>query len=722
MFSAWNSRLSLRCGISRTALASVALFSAVHPLRAQVPDRSLRALTIDRDLSVENFDDSVWNTASSATDLRQQEPEAGRPASLSTEARVIATPEALLLRFTMEEPASEFVAHELRRDAILAADDRICFVLDTYRDLRNAYAFCTNPNGIRVDGLITAEQDPSLDWDTVWDVRVRRTATGWDALFRIPFSALNYSGGSAPWGFNFSRDIRSRAEVDRWSGWRRPYTLAKVSQAGVLTGLPPMRSRRLRSLTPYASGAFDRRKNPSESDLLGRAGLDFRYGLSSSTEADLTVNTDFSETESDAQQFNFGRTALFFPEKRAFFLQRAPIFAFGSERTTLPFFSRRIGLKGDDAPVSIPIDAGVKLTGRVGNTDVGALAVQTRAAAGEPRTDFLVGRLQQDLGRSSYLGALVTDIERPNAEPARRSSRTFGADGAISITPEWTSTGYYVRTQNRGRNDRTAAWHGDLSYAGEYANGRVERTDIGSGYDPHMGFVSQNGIRSTFVDFELTPRPHALGLRNLSFETFYSFRYNEDHSLNEREYQYTMRAEWQNGAYSDNDIVDVFDENLTAPLELTNAVTIPIGVYHFARHQIAFGTNPSRALAFQANFNFGDYYGGRRDRYTGRLFWKPSEHVGLTAIEEYNVVRLRQGDFDLSLFSGRIDWNPSVRLLSSLIFQSDNVERLTSVKAVVRWLADPAMDLFFVYDRQIGAGFERPGTRVTIKIRKTFDL
>ncbi len=107
---------------------------------------------------------------------------------------MIATPKALLLRFIMAEPAAEFVAHELRRDADLSNDDRIAFVLDTYRDRRNAYFFATNPNGVREDGLVTEEGDPSLDWDTVWDVRVRRTPDGWDALFRIPYTALNFPG------------------------------------------------------------------------------------------------------------------------------------------------------------------------------------------------------------------------------------------------------------------------------------------------------------------------------------------------------------------------------------------------------------------------------------------------------------------------------------------------------------------------------------------------
>ena len=722
-------RLALAlCAASAAVLArSDAARAQPAPPASKAP--ALPALVSPRDLAAADFDDPLWNEAPAATELVQQEPNEGQPATLRTEVRVIATPKAVLLRFVMEQPAAEFIARELRRDADLTNDDQIGFVLDTYRDRRNAYFFATNPNGVRVDGLVTEETPPSLDWDTVWDVRVRRTPDGWEALFRIPYTALNFPGGSAgSWGLNVGRILRYRNETVRWSGWKRPFALSKISLSGELSGLPSLPSRKLRSLVPYAAGAVDHREDPGDTDLRGKAGLDFRYGLSSSTEADVTVNTDFAEAEADAQQFNFGRTSLFFPEKRLFFLQRSQIFSFGSSNTTLPFFSRRIGLKDfeDVLPVPedaiIPIDAGLKLTGRLGSTDVGALAVQTRAALGEPRTDFFVSRFKQDLGHASYLGALFTDIERDTDDPATRYSRTFGVDGGLTLTPEWTVAGYYADTQNPGVHGPSAAWDTTVAYNGEYANGRIERGRIGSAYDPQMGFVTQTGIDSSFFDLELTPRPHVLGLKQLGLESFYSFKYNEDHTLNEREYQYTVRAEWQSGAYSDNDIVDVFDENLTEPLELTQTVTIPVGVYHFVRHQIAFGTDPTSAVAFQANFNFGGYYGGTRDRYVGRLFLKPNEHVGVSIIEDYNVVRLPEGNFNLSLLSARVDWNPSVRLLSSVVVQSDNVDKLTEIQAILRWLIDPASDVYFVYDRQIGRGFQRPGTRVTLKFRKTFDL
>ena len=706
----------------------IAVFSALmlasSAAAGQPPTRAVSALADPREPAAIDFDDPAWSKAPAAGDLVQQEPSEGKPAALKTECRIITTRRAILFRFAMEEAAGEIVARELRRDAALDNDDRIELILDTNHDRRNAYYFATNPNGVRVDGLITEEQPPSLDWDTVWEVRVRRRPGGWDAILVVPFAALTFPADpEGVWGFNFSRDVKRRTETDRWSGWQRPFSIAKVYLAGELIAVRTARGRTLRELTPYAAGTIDRRDHPSNSSLLGKAGGDFRLGIAESSEADLTVNTDFAETEVDAQQFNFGRTALFFPEKRQFFLQRAQTFAFGSSDTTLPFFSRTIGLNGDDPPLSIPIDAGLKATGRWSATDLGALAVQTRSAAGDPRTDFFVGRIKQDLGHASYIGALVTDLERSTSSASPRAwSRTYGADAGLTITPELTGSGFYVETRNPRLGGETSAWNAQLDYRGAFANGEVRRTDIGSHYLPQMGFVEQAGIHETFGDVEFTPRPEVLGLRNLGFEGFYDFKYNEDGSLNGREYQYTFRAQWLNGAYSDNDIVDVFDENLTEPLELTDRVSIRPGVYHFVRHQIAAGSDPTRSLAVQVNFNFGEYYGGSRNRYVGRIFWKPSAHIGASLIDDYNVVRLPEGNFDLSLFSFRLDWNPSTRWITSAIVQSDNVDKLASIQVIARWLADPATDVFAVFERQAGRGFERPGSRFVLKVRRSFDL
>ena len=110
--------------------------------------------------------------------------------------------------------------------------------------------------------------------------------------------------------------------------------------------------------------------------------------------ADLTVNTDFAQVEADEQQVNLTRFSLFFPEKREFFLENQGVFAFGGAgsgpfggggATPVLFYSRRIGLAAGDhgAPVEVPIHAGGRLTGRVGQFSVGALNMQTGGARNE---------------------------------------------------------------------------------------------------------------------------------------------------------------------------------------------------------------------------------------------------------------------------------------------------------------------------------------------------
>ena len=689
------------------------------PLRAGTAVPALQVRVVERDVAPDGFDDPAWALAVPAAGITQQEPDEGRPATLAAECRVVATPTALLLRFRLAQPADELVAHELRRDASLVADDQIAFVLDPWHDRRNAYYFATNPNGVRVDGLVSEQRAPSLDWDTIWDARVRRTSEGWEALFRIPFASIAFPGGQdGAWGFNYERDARGRSERSLWAGWRRPWQLYQVSHAGELTGLPSMPARRLRQVTPYFAGSLDHRQEPADTDLLGKPGVDARYGVTSSIEADLTVDTDFAETEVDAQQFNFGRTSLFFPEKRAFFLQRSQVFEFGDKDTTIPFFSRRIGLSDGGQP--IPIDAGLKVTGRSGRTDFGALAVRTRESQGEPRADFLAGRVKQDVGRSTYLGALATYVDRgAGASPGHSS--TFGFDMESNPAPEWRLNTYYVRTATPGATGKEDAWSADLYYTGRHLRGEVQRASYGAGYDPQVGYVAQSGIAFWYFALGWVARPRLLGLQDLSLDLFYFPKDNEDGTPNERWGNARLHATWLNGAYADAYVLDS-DENLTEPLDLGGHAAIPTGRYRFRQLRLTAGTNPSRPVALQAAVATGGYFDGDKDTYRVQLDLKPSEHVALSLFEEYDVVRLPSAPFDLSLFSARVDWNPSVKLLTSAIVQVDNVDELTAVQVVVRWLVDPATDLFVVLNRQVGAGFEQPGTRLTVKFRKSFDI
>src|SRR5678809_1362091 len=117
---------------------------------------------------------------------------------------------------------------------------------------------------------------------------------------------------------------------------------------GRLTGLSDVTQGHGLDIKPYVLGTAQ--DAPVRSEAIsgtGHAGIDLFYNPTPGLRTNLTINTDFAQTEVDQRQVNLTRYSLFFPEKRDFFLDGAIFFDFGSTNGDLivnPFFSRRIGL------------------------------------------------------------------------------------------------------------------------------------------------------------------------------------------------------------------------------------------------------------------------------------------------------------------------------------------------------------------------------------------
>jgi hypothetical protein len=188
-----------------------------------------------------------------------------------------------------------------------------------------------------------------------------------------------------------------------------------VSQSGELTNLSDIGSGRLLIVKPYLLGGV-RSNALVGTQMLHTGGLDFKYGIRSNVIANVTLNTDFAEADVDPQQFNITPFRQFIPEKRQFFLENSGIFQFapGAQTFELPntlFFSRQIGID----PVSgeqVPLDAGAKLTGRMGGLDFGVLDAQTGRSGFNPSANYFVARADQKFLRESYVGAMVVNKER----------------------------------------------------------------------------------------------------------------------------------------------------------------------------------------------------------------------------------------------------------------------------------------------------------------------
>src|SRR5688500_16862914 len=377
------------------------------------------------------LDEPVWRTARTIGDLTQRQPDEGRSPTQRTDVTLLYDRDSLYVGAVAYDSAPQRVTGtQMARDGSLASDDRVEILLDTFRDQRSAVYFATNPSGALVDGLVANGQS-NADWDAIWDVRTRRTDRGWTAEFAIPFKSLSFPSGRPVWGFNIARHIYRKLEEDRWSGARLDTQLYQLSEAGEITNLEGLTQGIGLDVRPFLAGRWLRLDDEGDGSV--KPGLDVFYNITPSLKLTATVNTDFGETGVDARQINLSRFSVLFPEKRAFFLQGAGVFGFASTgpepaggipptgADVYPFFSRRIGLLGD---VEVPLDAGIKLTGTVGRTDVGLLAVRTGDLPIVSEKNFFVGRVKRNLFQQSYVGALFTG---GNSAPGQ-SGETYGAD------------------------------------------------------------------------------------------------------------------------------------------------------------------------------------------------------------------------------------------------------------------------------------------------------
>jgi len=118
----------------------------------------------------------------------------GEPATERTEIAAVYNAKALYFGiWCYDSQPNRIIAKEMKRDFSSRGEDNVEIIIDTYHDQRNAYHFIINPNGARLDELVTDEgQSRNDDWNGVWDVRTKITKEGWFAEIEIPFSTLKF--------------------------------------------------------------------------------------------------------------------------------------------------------------------------------------------------------------------------------------------------------------------------------------------------------------------------------------------------------------------------------------------------------------------------------------------------------------------------------------------------------------------------------------------------
>lgn len=492
------------------ALGVLSLLAADPPVvhRGTAGELKVKPPRIEAEISVDGvLDEPVWAQAAVLSGFSQYAPADGRPAAEETTVLVWYSPSAIYFGIRGQAPPGAVRATLSSRDHI-ETDDQIQIYLSTFNDGRQALMFAVNPLGVQADGALaegtrtaggfggmqTGRESADLSPDFVYQSKGRVTDDGFEIEVRIPFKSVRSpSADVQDWGLHIVRIVKATGHEDSWVPARRGAS-SFLAQAGTLSGLTGLRRGLVLDLTPVVTARADgsRVDDRWRYDVGGTEfGANIRWGVTPNVTLNATVNPDFAEVEADAGQFVFDpRQALYYPEKRPFFLDGLEQFASPNQL----IYTRRI--------IS-PIAAG-KLNGKVGSTTLALLsAVDDRgtSATGEDLPIFNIARIQRDIGEQSRLGVVYT-----GKVDGDDSSQVMGADARLSFRSVYSLQfqSAFSRTVQSGLTTTAPLWQGQFIRNGRTFGIRYLLNGIDEDFRAAAGFISRVGITHGVLEHRLT--------------------------------------------------------------------------------------------------------------------------------------------------------------------------------------------------------------------------
>ena len=700
-------RLSIR--LSAAALLSIL---TVDALAAYIVNGQRKSFEIYRTESAPTIDgrldDEVWQHAVVVSDFHQTAPIDGGDPSELTIVRVAYDEEYLYIAADLRDSnPSGIQAKQLIQGKLFFSDDRFYVMLDSFNNKRNDYFFQVNANGIRREALRENNARFIEEWATIWAAESALHEQGWATEIAIPFKSIAFDPNSDTWGINFGRGIVRKQEHSLWSSHERQDWPA---YSGEVTGIENIEQGLGLDVVPSVNVGQQRNLVLGETRQDFEPSLDVRYRITPSLAATLTVNTDFSTAEVDEQQVALDRFSLFFPEKRDFFLQDAGIFEFGNIDTNgRPFFSRRIGLSGSGE--AIGLEGGVKLTGRIGDFNVGALAIRQEADDDVAASDLFVARGSYNVLDESAVGFIVT-----HGDPASNDNNSvLGVDflyrnsdgpfGEILTGNFWAQ-----QSDTSGLDGDDRAYGLRVEIPSDKLLMYVEGQRIEENFRPALGFVNRGGINQYGAGTRYRYRPESGFWRAINVTGDVSQTTDIAGNVLSREFRFEPF-----GLYSNRDDYVFMElsrsrEVVINDFNLFGRLKVPAGEYEFDRVLFELQTGMQRPLRFVVGVGDGEFFDGDRIEKYVELQWRQSAHffVGLSFRE--NDVDLPSGQFTSHLASLRTDVAFNSKWSWSNFLQYDNTSEAFGANSRLRYIPEAGQEMLLVLNH---GGIVDPSNRLS---------
>ncbi len=432
------------------------------------------------------FDEACWETVEWGGDYVQSQPYNGKEPTAQTRFKVLYDDRYIYFAYRCLDDPEKIVRRMSRRDGF--EGDWIEVNIDSYFDKQTAFSFTVSVSGVKGDEAISNNGNNwDSSWDPIWYTKTAIDAEGWTAEVKIPLSQLRFANKEVQvWGLQSTRRVFRAEERSTWqfvpqneSGW--------VHRFGELHGLEGIKPQKQIELEPYVlaqAETFEKEEgNPfaTGSDSNIDVGLTGKVGVTSDLTLDFTVNPDFGQVEADPSAVNIDGFAIFFQERRPFFVEGRNIFDYrltrgeagGPYSSDNLFYSRRIGGAphhypdvDEDAYVNQPnqtsIIGAAKLSGKTKKgLSIGILESVTAKETAEiafpddenrmeetvePLTNYFVGRVAQDLNkRNSQVGAIFTAVNRGIGDDLNLSFlRKNAYSGGVDFIHRWKDQSRYV--------------------------------------------------------------------------------------------------------------------------------------------------------------------------------------------------------------------------------------------------------------------------------------
>ncbi|MEO8446496.1 MAG: DUF5916 domain-containing protein [bacterium] len=679
-------------------------------------------------------DEAVWLDAAVAKNFTEVGPGDNVKPEVDTEVRIFYDDENIYFAYTCYEPDMSSIRASMSDRDRMYGDDWVGPFINTYGDLKSAFEAYVTPKGIQGDLLWTPDNEDS-NFDLIYDSEAKMYSDKWTAEIKIPFKSLRFPDkNNQVWRIHLLRN-RPRGERQEiyWASVSRDDP-SFLGQAGYLKGIKNIKRGKDIQLLPYVlgtqNGYLEDYSNPDSKFKLGgldgAIGMNAKYGISSTLTLDAAYNPDFSQVEADAPQININSPfALFFPEKRPFFLEGLDNFA-----TPINVAYTR--------SINNPLFA-VKLTGKIKKLNIGFITGYDENTPFivplEDRSFFLpsnknsvsnILRLKYDLGGEDYFGAIISDREE-SADSSRAFgfsgfNRNFGFDGKFNFmsnyyltfqilstnTKEINDTNFFYNTLKNFRfdNNKHSALYDGENYNGANAFISVSRDARGWGFYSEYffqpstvrrdnGFVSRTNFHQFFMEQYYNFYPETKLVRRFNPRVNGFLKYDRDGRIKEQYVDLNVSTDLTNGIFASLGYYPLNNENYE-------------GVHHEnvnRWHMNLEANNLSRFLTGGIYLEFGKYivrfakpsYVGTGNNFELYATIKPLERLRFDL--NYNYSELSKSAGGEKLFAGyvlsnKMSYQFTKNFFLRVLLQYDLFSRNFSIDPLLSYKWNPYTILF----------------------------